>query len=257
MKKNSNIGIVLVVIIVILLAVFIIFGLKDKDVDNNLENNNNDNLQNNNANFDETKEKQALEDTIKNIDSSLGVITIVTAIDKYNAGGDYVTKKNVNLLEDMDKQQLFVMEQIVTDKNNDDNFVILDSNGNLSNEKISPTTDMILAYYPYDLFTKEYNKYFKDNFDYNKRKTSVSNNDYDNNKEYIYYENRRSGMNGLSIKSIDINSIKNISNNEYEASITLNYSDRLSDLLNTKQETAKLKYIKDNDNIKIESYILD
>lgn len=250
-KKKNNIGTIIIILIIILLVVFFAYKLNNDIKDNNIDNNNKE--------INENEEKISLEETINNIKNPLSIITIVTAIDKYNAGGDYITKKQVNLLEDTSLKQLFIMEQIINNNSNNSNFIILDSNGNLSNEELEPNTDGILAYYPTSLFKEEYNKYFIDSFDYKKRKVSSANNKYDSNDEYIYYNNRRSGMNGLYIEEIKINSIKRLSktNDEYEASITLTYNNKLSELLNVKEETAKITYIKDNTNNKLSSYILD
>lgn len=256
-KNKSNLIVLLVAIAIILLGGIGVYIFKNENI--NLENKSEKNTtQNNdeNTNFNEEAEKEYLTDKIEDIRSSLGFIAIITSIDKYNAGGDYVTKKNKNLLEEPSDKQLFVMEQIVTNEENHKDFIILNMNGEVDKELTSPTMDTTTAYYPYNLFENEYKKYFNDTFKIESRKTSNLDNTYDKDENYIYYENRRSGLNGLSVTKITVNSITNQSSNQYEANITLHYSERLTSMLGVSSEEAELIYQKEGNNIKIDSYIL-
>lgn len=258
-KNKSNWKTVLIAMMIILLGGFGIYILTNQKI--NLENNS---IKDNNLKFNEKEsnekelneedEKEKLNNKIKDIKSSLSLITILTSIDKYNAGGDYITKKNKNLLEHSASKQLFVIEQITTNKENYQNFIILNTNGELDKEITNPNEMATFAYYPYNLFIKEYEKYFEDAFQIENRKTSNLNNIYDKDKNYIYYENRKDGLNGLYISEITIDSINQVSSNKYQANLILNYSERLSDMLGVKSENAELIYNKDT--IKIDSYML-
>lgn len=204
--------------------------------------------------FEETEEKKELSSNLEDIRSGLSIITVLTCIDKYNAGGDYVTKKNKNLLETNTSKQIFVMEEILKNEENNKNFILLDNEGKELKTSNYPTEEGIYAYYPYNLFIEEYQKYFNDSFDIETRDKSSTDNKYDTNKEYIYYNNRRAGLNGLMIENIDISSVSKNSNNEYQANIVLNYSKRLKEMLEADSEQATINYVKDNNKIKIISY---
>lgn len=256
-KSKSNLGVLLIAVAIILLGGFGIYTLKNQEVD--LDNNktkDNNSIKEDNSDFNETIETEYLNNKLEEIKSSLGFIAIITSIDKYNAGGDYITKKNKNLLEETSDKQLFVMEQIVTNEENHKDFIILNMNGEVDKELTSPTMDTTTAYYPYNLFETEYKKYFNDTFKIDNRKTSNLDNTYDKDENYIYYENRRTGLNGLSVTKITVNSITNPSSNQYEANITLHYSERLTSMLGVSSEEAELIYQKEGNNIKIDSYIL-
>lgn len=250
-RQKSNMGVMVIAISIVLLGILGYYLLKENKLNQNANQGNDTNLK-----FNEVEEKEKLDQNIKEIDNGLGLIAILTSIDKYNAGGDYITKKNINLLQDTKDKQLFVMEQLVSNQDNYQDFIILNMNNEVEKEKISPTTDATTAYYPYDLFEKEYNKYFDDKFDLNKRKVSNLETIYDNDQNYIYYENRRAGINGLSLKEITIEKITKTSSNQYKANITLHYNQRLSELLGVNDEKGELVYTKNNDNIKLISFLL-
>lgn len=254
-KKTNNIGVMIIALIIILLGVVGVYLLKDNK-DNLKTNNNSTNQTNTPNNFDETTEREDLNTNLKKMEFSLGFIAVLTSIDKYNAGGDYITKKNVNLLKDTASKQLFVIEQIVSNEDAHKNFIILDMNGEVDNEGSTPTMDGATAYYPYNLFKEEYQKYFPESFNIEERKISTFNNNYDKNTNYIYYENRRPGLNGLSVTGITIENIEKTENNQYKANITLNYNERLSELLGVDSEQAELIYQKQSNSIQIISYIL-
>ena len=231
-KSKSNLGVLLIAVAIILLGGFGIYTLKNQEVD--LDNNktkDNNSIKEDNSDFNETIETEYLNNKLEEIKSSLGFIAIITSIDKYNAGGDYITKKNKNLLEETSDKQLFVMEQIITNKENYKNFIILNTIGEVDKEIMDPVTETTTAYYPYNLFITEYKKYFNDTFQIENRKVSNLNNTYDKDENYIYYENRKAGLNGLSITKITINSISQNNSNQYQANITLHYSERLSNML--------------------------
>ena len=254
-KKNTgNTGVIIITIIILLLGIIGAYLWKENNKGENTTNEKENNLTN--QNFNETEEKDALNQNIEEIKNSLGFITILTSIDKYNAGGDYVTKKDTNLLETTKEKQLFIMEQIVNHTENDKNFVVLDINGEVDKEMTNPTTEGTTAYYPADLFKQEYATYFKEEFALEERQISAYNNKYDKDVNYIYYENRRAGTNGLSVAEITIEKIEKNTPDIYEASITLHYNDRTSSMLGVSSEEASLTYTRNGDNIQIETYKL-
>lgn len=235
-KKSDNVrnsGIILIFISIILLGgVFVYFSMRSDNSDVSLEKEN--------VNFSSSDEKESMTLFLEDVKSSLSIITILTSIEKYNAGGDYVTKKNENLLESVSAKQLFILEIIVADYANNDNFVILNTLGDVDDDIVFPTEEGSYAYYPYDLFILEYNKYFKDEFEVMKRDVSSFMNKYDEDIGYIYYNNKRAGLNGLFIEKIVVDDIELLDKNIYSASVTLNYSDRLSSLLSVEREYATI-----------------
>lgn len=243
-NTKSNILIIILIVIVILLGIIVAYRITNK------------NNEASNTEFNEASEKVKLEEDIKNIKSDLGFIAILSSIDNSNDGENYQTKKNENLLQDVKSKQLFVLEQILKDTNNYKNFIVLDTNGKINNKETSPTMEGTFAYYPYDLFKEEYTKYFEETFNIEERQVSNMNTIYDSNENYIYYENRRAGANGLSITEMIIDNIEEINANKYKANITLNYNERASEMLGVKTEKVELIYNRNDNNIKIESYIL-
>ena len=135
------------------------------------------------------------------------------------------------------------MQQILKDENNNSNFIILDSEGKDSNEKMSSSDEYVMAYYPYDLFNQEYKKYFSDNFDIYNRVFSILNTKYDKDKKYVYYENKKIGLNGINVTSMDIISVSYDSNTKtYTSFVKINYSDRASKLMKIDSSNGIIKY---------------
>lgn len=254
-KKNTgNIGVIIITIIIILLGFAGAYLWKENKQEENTVNPENNTTTN--QKFNEVEETKTLNQNLKEMETSLGFLAILTSVDKYNAGGDYVTKKDTNLLEKTKDKQLFVMEQIVKNSDLDKNFVVLDMNGEVDKEITSPTTEGATAYYPADLFKTEYAKYFKETFSIKDRKISSYNNQYDQDSNYIYYENRRPGLNGLAVSEITIEKIEKNTMDTYLANITLHYNDRTSSMLGASSEEAILIYSHNSDNLQIESYKL-
>lgn len=254
-KKNTgNTGVIVITIVIILLGLAGAYLWKENKLGQNTEDQGGTTTTN--QNFNEVEEREALNQNIQEIEASLGFLAILTSVDKYNAGGDYVTKKGTNLLEATEDRQLFVMEQIVENSENDKKFVVLDMNGEVDKEITSPTTDGATAYYPADLFKTEYAKYFKETFSMKDRKVSSNNNQYDQDSNYVYYENRRPGLNGLSVTGITIEKIEKNTTDTYLANITLHYNDRTSSMLGASSEEAELIYSRRENIIQIESYKL-
>lgn len=254
-KKNTgNTGVIVITIVIILLGLAGAYLWKENKLGKNTEDQGGTTTVN--QNFNEVEERESLNQDIQEIEASLGFLAILSSVDKYNGGGDYVTKKDTNLLEATEDKQLFVMEQIVRNSENDKNFVVLDMNGEVDKEITSPTTDGATAYYPVDLFKTEYAKYFKETFSMKERKVSSNNNQYDQDSNYVYYENRRPGLNGLSVTGITIEKIERNTTDTYLANITLHYNDRTSSMLGASSEEAELIYSRRGEDIQIESYKL-
>lgn len=246
MKNKSNIGVILVLVLIILLALLGVYFIKSKPMPINEEKNNQV----------VTEEEIALLDNyLSSVKVGLSITTILSAVDVYNSGGAYSVKKDVNLLESEKAKQIFTMELIVRDVDNYNNFIILNSLGEEDDDATDPTDDAVQAYYPYQLFQTEYNKYFLGEFNLEKRELSNFNTKYDDNEDYIYYPNRRAGLNGMSIDSIIIKDV-NVNSNIYTANVVLNYTKNLSNILGIESENASVSYKKVDNSIKIVSFSL-
>ena len=236
MKKiNSLFYIIGIVCIVI--AVYILVG---KVIDNSEIN----------VNFNEDEEITILNNKLTEVGSSLGWIIIVDGINNQDTDGNYIISFEDDLFNNYKYRQLFVMEYILSNSSNYDKFIVLDMEGNLTNDM--PTSDFTSAYLEYD----EYNSYYKSLFgeDFDIDKAMEGNTKHDN--THVYYENRRAGSNGVYVPMIQANEVE-YSNGIYTGKVTVTYSTRASELVGASEDTAIIEYSKDiNDNIILKSFIL-
>lgn len=240
---------IFVVIIILLLGGYLVYSKMDiKDKLNDKK----DSSINNNINNEE--EVNNLSNDLKDISSNLGLLVIFDAVYNYNDGGRYEPDTGKNLLTTGNKQ-VFIMEQILKDSKNYDNFIVLSSDGKEVVENAFPTEETTVAYYPYDLFKEEYKKYFNDNFDIDNREKSSFDTKYDKDKNYIYYENKKIGLNGINVTSIDITSVNyDSSSKTYTSLVKINYSDRAKERMNIDSSNGTIKYIRDNNNLYLVSF---
>lgn len=188
---------------------------------------------------------------------SLGVLIIVSTIDNYHTAGTYKVTSEKNLIESNENKQLFIMEKILEDNSNYDKFIVGINNETFEIIDEKPTSDMTLAYIPYNDFNKYYKKYFNEDFNTKKAKKSAYENVYDKSNDYVYYENRRPGMNGLYVENIKANNIKyNKKTKEYSAEITITYSNKEQDILGYKTDQGIICYEKENENIFLKTFII-
>lgn len=205
--------------------------------------------------FDAISEKESFNNDLESIEKNLGLLVILNSVHNYNDGGKYEPDKGKNLIGDVSDKQLFVMEQILLNTSNYSKFVILDTEGKEEISGVTPSDEYILAYYPYDLFNIEYKKYFNDNFDIDNRIKSNINTKYDNDDNYIYYENKKLGLNGVGITKMEVNDISyDDKSNVYTSNVKINYTDRAKNLLNVDSHDGIIKYVRDKDNLYLVSF---
>ncbi len=203
--------------------------------------------------FDEITEVNVLLDDMgmDNVD----ILLVLNSIDNFYKNGKYEIDRDVNILDKVSNRQLLIMENIISD-GDILSFVVLGSDGKTVLSSSDVTGDATYAYYPYDKFNVEYKKLFGEDFDRRKAKTSGNDNEYDNNSDYVYYENRRSGANGLS-GDVVIDKIGYDSDGDcLKAEMTVNYSARMSDNLGYSSDDMVLEYKKDKDNRVIKSLVV-
>lgn len=211
----------------------------------------------NNNTFNEQKETEKLKTELDNISKSLGWITIVSSFENYNIGGEYEPIRNKNLIEKTEDKQLFIMEKVIENKENEKRFIVINTNTNEVEKDALPTEDATIAYYPYKEFNEEFKKYFNENIKNEEAKKSELKNTYDVDDNYIYYENKRSGANGLYVETMKIDSIKYDSKNkQYTAQITITYSEKQIQKLGYNSDKAELTYKTKGENIILESLVI-
>lgn len=233
MKKVA----IVILILVIILGGFIIFQNDNK--------------------FNEEEEKQYLEEELNELTKSLGWITIVSSFENYNIGGEYEPIRNKNLIEKTEDKQLFIMEKILENKENESKFIIINSNTEQEESGLLPTEDATIAYYPYEEFNVEYKKYFNQDLKVEETKKSGLNLTYDNNPNYVYYENKRSGVNGQYVEKIAIDSIKYDKQSKNNiAEVTITYSKAQTEKTGYNSDKAEIQYKKQGKNIILESLII-
>ena len=183
--------------------------------------------------------------------SSLGLLVIVNGIDNQDVNGNLVISYNQDLFDMYKYRQLFVMEYILNDIANYSKFLVL-SAFDFSLTQDEPTGDFTLAYIEYDEFNNYYKLLFGEDFDMSNSKKG--NTIYD--ETHVYYENRRSGMNGVYASSMIVNSDDCV-NNECVMNVSIGYSDRASELIGKNLVNANIEYTKDSGgNIVFESFVL-
>ena len=187
---------------------------------------------------------------LSDIGSPLGWLIIVDGIKNQDSDGNYIVTYGKDLLSVYENRQLFVMEYILSYSDNNDKFIILNQIGN--RVEGMPSDELVLAYLDYGIFNSYYNKLFGDDFDLGKSKKG--NTSYDS--EYVYYENRRAGTNGVYVPMLQATNVDYL-DGIYSASVTITYSTRASDLINREEDYGTISYTKDiNDNIILKSFVL-
>ena len=235
--KKLNILFYVIIAVCFLIAIYIVcdnFLMKKEDIANN---------------FNESDEIELLNNKLSKVGSPLGWIIIVDGINNQD-NGKYKVTYDKNLLDNYSYRQLFTMEYILSFNNNYDKFIVLDMDGKEVDDL--PTSDFTTAYISYDEFNNYYKSLFGKDFDNSKAKKGNTKND----KDYVYYENRRAGSNGVYVSMIQTDNVK-YEDGIYISNVIITYSTRASELIGVSTDTAVLKYTKDIDgNINFKSFTL-
>lgn len=236
--KKLNVIFIVIGIICFLVAGYIVTEkilVNDKDIE-----------------IDKEKEIKELNDHLAKVGSSLGWLIVKEGIDSQSDDGKYSPKYNYNYLEKYENRQLFVMEYILTYPDNLDKFIVL-SGGDLSLVDDAPTSDFTFAYLDYDTFNSYYKSLLGDSYILNKSKKGETKYD----KDYVYFDNRHPGSNGVYISMITSDNVK-YEKGEFIADIKVTYSTRLADILGVDTSSGIISYTKDSDNnIILKSFILN
>lgn len=236
--KKINVLFIIVGIISFLVAGYII---TDKILARNI-----------NVEIDEVKELGTANEYLAKIGSPLGWLIVKEGIDMQDDNGKYKPRYNYDYLNSIENKQLFTMEYILSYPDYMDEFVVL-SAGDYKKIDVSPTDDFTIAYLDYNIFNKYYNQLFGKDFNIDKAKKG--NTKYD--KNYVYYENRRPGSNGVYVSMITSDKVW-YKNGEYIANVKVTYSTRLADIIGVSDSTGIVTYIKNSDNaIILRSFILE
>lgn len=205
-----------------------------------------------NVEIDEEKELGTANEYLAKIGSPLGWLIVKEGINMQDDNGKYKPRYNYDYLNSIENKQLFTMEYVLSYPDNESQFVVL-SAGDYKKIDVSPTDDFTIAYLDYNIFNKYYNQLFGKDFNIDKAKKG--NTEYD--KEYVYYDNRRPGSNGVYVSMITSDKVW-YKNGEYIANVKVTYSTRLADIIGVSDSTSIVTYIKNSDNaIILRSFILE
>ncbi len=232
--------VVIALIFILVLAVYIGAGVISSD--SNLD-----------RKFNEDKEIEFLNDNLSEVGSSLGVLVLMTGIDNSNSNRSFKLEKNIDLLENEENRQLFVMEYILTYQNNYDKFIVLDSDEKVVLSNAVPTDSNTIAYLKYEDFNFYYNKLFGN--DFNLSDSIKGNTLYD--AKYVYYPNKRNLLDGLYVPMISALNIK-YEDNYFVADVKVYYSEMIRKIIGYEYDMATLIYSKNgNGDMLLNSFVLN
>lgn len=232
--------VVIALIFILVLAVYIGAGVISSD--SNLD-----------RKFNKDKEIEFLNDNLSEVGSSLGVLVLMTGIDNSNSNRSFKLEKNIDLLENEENRQLFVMEYILTYQNNYDKFIVLDSDEKVVLSNAVPTDSNTIAYLKYEDFNFYYNKLFGN--DFNLSDSIKGNTLYD--AKYVYYPNKRNMLDGLYVPMISALNIK-YEDNYFVADVKVYYSEMIRKIIGYEYDMATLIYSKNgNGDMLLNSFVLN
>ena len=255
-KSNSKGGLVVGILIGIIIMLVVGIGLFATNIisfsgdtnTNEIKKTNNEE----NTNTDKEQSNVDFNSFLSDVSGSLGHLVVIHTLPQYG------NRRDTDYLKNVDDRQTFIMEYILKDKNNEKNFVKVNGESNQKDDSLDVYHETTIAYYPYNLFNVEYKKIFGENFKAADRVTTVDGaTTYDKSEDYVYYINKRAGFNGYYVTNMKVeNTSYNESNNNYKATINMSYSDRLSESIGAKSETAEIIYTIVNNNIILKSFII-
>ena len=232
--------VVIALIFILVLAVYIGAGVISSD--SNLD-----------RKFNEDKEIEFLNDNLSEVGSSLGVLVLMTGIDNSNSNRSFKLEKNIDLLENEENRQLFVMEYILTYQNNYDKFIVLDSDEKVVLSNAVPTDSNTIAYLKFEDFNFYYSKLFGN--DFNLSDSIKGNTLYD--AKYVYYPNKRNMLDGLYVPMMSALNIK-YEDNYFVADVKVYYSEMIRKIIGYEYDMATLIYSKNgNGDMLLNSFVLN
>ena len=161
--------------------------------------------------------------------------------------------EDIDLLENEENRQLFVMEYILTYQNNYDKFIVLDSDEKVVLSNAVPTDSNTIAYLKYEDFNFYYNKLFGN--DFNLSDSIKGNTLYD--AKYVYYPNKRNLLDGLYVPMISALNIK-YEDNYFVADVKVYYSEMIRKIIGYEYDMATLIYSKNgNGDMLLNSFVLN
>lgn len=212
MKKKNN-GLFILVLCLIILLGSTIFLLEVAKYPKDRKN-------------DENKEevsRKLEESDIRKYEKDFSSLFVYTMVNNKIKNGSYALVKDKNLLEDIESRQYFALDYLMN--TNQEQFIIVNGFNNEKDDTLNTTDDGVLLYYKKDGFQSAYQEIFGEDFDLSARKVSAANNHYDLSLDYLYYDSKLSGMNGVSA-TILIDKLESD-----KAYVTVEYSDRMQELL--------------------------
>ena len=186
---------------------------------------------------DEKKEevsRKLEESDIRKYEKDFSSLLVYTMVSEEIKSGIYALPKDKNLLEDIENQQYFALNYLMNI--NQEHFIVVNGFNNEKDDTLNATDDGVLLYYPKVEFQSTYQEIFGEDFDLSKRKVSGANNRYDNDQNFLYYDSKLSGMNGVNA-TILIDRLERDS-----AYVTVEYSDRMRALLSREKDSGVITF---------------
>ena len=200
---------------------------------------------------DEKKEEVSRnleESDIRKYEKDFSSLLVYTMVSEEIKSGIYALPKDKNLLEDIENQQYFALNYLMN--TNQEHFIVVNGFNNEKDDTLNATDDGVLLYYKKDGFQSTYQEIFGEDFDLSARKVSAANNRYDLSLDYLYYDSKLSGMNGVSA-TILIDKLE--SNKAY---VTIEYSDRMQELLSRKNDSGIITFSSKGSNFYLKEFKL-
>lgn len=202
--------------------------------------------------FDLEHEKGNLEDIIKKYQMMFNLLVVREMNLNYQKSSRYELPRDEDLFSLHYNDIFFVTEYLV--ENNPDAFVTVNPNTLKKDDELVPTDDAVLAYCSKEDFLKASSVVFGEEKVIPGKAIDSTKDEYAQRNDYVYYENVRSGSNGLSV-SIEVNDIV-AKNNTFEASVKVRYSDGLKEKLNMDSSDGVIVYLINRDYIYLKSFYL-
>lgn len=200
---------------------------------------------------DEKKEevsRKLEESDIRKYEKDFSSLLVYTMVSEEIKSGIYALPKDKNLLEDIENQQYFALDYLMN--TNRDHFIVVNGFNQERDDALSATDDGVLLYYPKDEFQSTYQEIFGSLFELTKRKVSGANNRYDLSLDFLYYDSKLSGMNGVNA-TILIDRLESDS-----AYVTVEYSDRMRALLSREKDSGIITFSSKGSNFYLKEFKL-
>ena len=158
--------------------------------------------------------------------------------DEQSFATDYHVVRGENILSEEKAKQLFTMEYLVEHKRDGSTFMIAGEQGLEMTD--DPTQEFVAVYVDYETFNEQYRYFFDEDFDIN---AGMRMEGEQAAKDYVYYDNRRPGSNGVQAEKIAVGECTYEEGAQlYTVALTISYSERAQEMLGRSTDEVSLSY---------------